>query len=588
MRRTSRRLKGIGASPGIAQGRVYIVQQEALAPPQFHLRAHDTEAEVRRFDEAVNNSAMQIRDIRDRMSGADGGEHQLILEAHLLMLSDPILLEGIKKLIRDERVNAEWALARTVERIRTMFDGLSHDYFRERGSDIDFVGERILKNLMGEKPGLSEDELPEDCIVVASDLSPADTVQLGHLKVRGLITEGGSRTSHVAIVARALDIPCVVGVAEIVRHVGTGDQIVVDGFTGEIILQPTRGQLTTAKDTESQKRSREKELIKEALVPARTRDGRLIRVMGNIELPSECEGVISHGGEGIGLYRTEFMYVGRDSAPLEDDHYEQYRQVIESIGYRPVTIRTLDMGGDKLFGSHHTAVERNPALGLRAIRLCLQQPELLRAQVRAILRVGRHAKVKLLIPLVTQVSEIRNVKEMVAEQQESLRKEGTPYAEDLPIGIMVETPATAVIADLLAREVEFFAIGTNDLIQYSLAIDRGNESVAYLYRPLHPAILRLMSTVMEAASQHGISVCLCGEMASEMLYTPVLLGLGLTELSMTSTAVPWIKKMIRDTRIEPCRTLVDQLLMTSSPLEIEEEVRSFIQRHYPDVVGDIY
>lgn len=588
MRRTSRRLKGIGASPGIAQGRVYIVQQEALAPPQFHIRAHDTEAEVRRFDEAVNDSAAQIRDIRDRMSGADGGEHQLILEAHLLMLSDPILLEGIKKLVRDERVNAEWALARTVERIRTMFDGLSHDYFRERGSDIDFVGERILKNLMGEKPGLSEDELPEDCIVVASDLSPADTVQLSHLKVRGLITEGGSRTSHVAIVARALDIPCVVGVAEIVRHVGTGDQIVVDGFTGEIILQPTRVQLSTAKDTESQKRTRERELIKEAIAPARTRDGRLIRVMGNIELPSECEGVISHGGEGIGLYRTEFMYVGRDSAPGEQDHYEQYSQVIESIGYRPVTIRTLDMGGDKLFGSHHTAIERNPALGLRAIRLCLQQPELLRHQVRAILRVGRHAKVKLLIPLVTQVSEIRSVKEMVAEQQEALRKEGTPYAEDLPIGIMVETPATAVIADLLAREVEFFAIGTNDLIQYSLAIDRGNESVAYLYRPLHPAILRLMSTVMEAASQHGISVCLCGEMASEMLYTPVLIGLGLTELSMTSTAVPWIKKMIRDTRIEPCRTLVDQLLMTSSPLEIEEEVRSFIQRHYPDVVGDIY
>lgn len=587
-RSAQKRLRGIGASPGIAQGRVFVLNREVEAPPQFHIKPGEVDQELKRFELAVQASAKQIRDIRDRVSGADGGEHLLILEAHLLMLSDALLLEGVKKLVREERLNAEWALRRTVERIRQMFEGLAQDYFRERGSDVDFVGERIMRNLMGQVQDLRDGDLPEDAVVVAHDLSPANTAQLSRFRVRAMVIEGGSRTSHAAIVARSLDIPAVVGVSQALLHMGTNDSVVVDGFTGEVILSPTKSQLSSAKEGETRQRQREREIMATALGEARTRDGRLIHVFGNIELPSEADSVWSHGGEGVGLYRTEFLFMNRSEAPSEEDHLHAYRELATRAAGRPLTIRTLDLGGDKLFSAAQAPHERNPALGLRAIRLCLQQPDLLRSQIRAVLQVAVSSPMRLLVPMVTQLSEIRSVKELIAEVQKAMQKEGVVHASKIPLGIMIETPATAMIADLLANEVDFFAIGTNDLIQYGLAIDRGNENVAYLYRPLHPGILRMIGMVMDAASRHGIRVSVCGEMAADLLHVPVLLGLGLTELSMNATSLPWVKLMIRESDTRKCVALVDSLLDRSSPQEIEEEVRAFVQREHPDLAGDLY
>jgi phosphotransferase system enzyme I (PtsI) len=584
-RATSRRLNGIGASPGIAQGTVYVVNDGLEAPPQFHLDPDQVPEELDRFEAAVALSTRQIREIRDRLSGADGGEHLLILEAHLLMLNDAVFVEGVKSLVREEQINAEWALRKTIERIRSMFEGLAHDYFRERGSDIDFVGERILRNLMGHAQVFAADDLPQDVVVVAHDLSPADTAQLTRFKVRGLITEAGSRTSHAAIVARSLDIPAVVGLPGILQLAGTGDRIVVDGYTGEIILSPTPKQISTAKDTEQRARTKEKDAIRAALTQAHTKDGYHIAVLGNVETPSEADAVLSHGGEGVGLYRTEFLFVGRSSTPTEEQHLENYRDLAKRLGGRPLTIRTLDLGGDKLFSTAHKVSERNPALGLRAIRLCLQQPELLRTQLRAILRVAAEHPVRLMLPMITDIGEIQSAKQLIRAEIQTLRAEGVAHAANVPIGIMVETPAAAATADLLAKEVDFFAIGTNDLIQYSLAIDRGNEHVAHMYRPLHPAILRLIAQTAEAASQAGISVCVCGEMAAETIHTPVLLGLGITEMSMNATAVPWVKKIVRESSLAECRRLVDDLLMTTSPLEIEDRVRAFVKLHHPDIDG---
>ncbi|MCC6806522.1 MAG: phosphoenolpyruvate--protein phosphotransferase [Deltaproteobacteria bacterium] len=584
-RATSRRLKGIGASPGIAQGTVYVVNAGLDAPPQFHLDQEAVPKELERFEAAVALSTRQIREIRDRLSGADGGEHLLILEAHLLMLNDAVFVEGVKSLVREETINAEWALRKTIERIRSMFEGLAHDYFRERGSDIDFVGERILRNLMGQAQVFAADDLPEDVVVVAHDLSPADTAQLTRFRVRGLITEAGSRTSHAAIVARSLDIPAVVGLPGMLQIAGTGDRIVIDGFTGEVILSPTAKQISTAKDSEQRARTKEKDAIRASLTPAHTKDGYKVSIFGNVELPLEADAVLSHGGEGVGLYRTEFLFVGRATTPTEEEHLQNYRDLARRLAGRPLTIRTLDLGGDKLFSTAHKVQERNPALGLRAIRLCLQQPELLRTQLRAILRVAAEFPVRLMLPMITDVSEIHSAKQLIRAEIQTLRAEGIEHSADVPVGIMVETPAAAIVSDLLAKEVDFFAIGTNDLIQYSLAIDRGNEHVAHMYRPLHPAILRLIAQTTEAASHAGISVCVCGEMAAEAIHTPVLLGLGITELSMNATAIPWVKKIVRDSSFTDCRRLVDELLMTCSPLEVEERLRAYLKVHHPELDG---
>jgi phosphotransferase system enzyme I (PtsI) len=346
--------------------------------------------------------------------------------------------------------------------------------------------------------------------------------------------------------------------------------------------------LSNAKEGETRQRQRERELIGTALADARTRDGRLVRVYGNIEQAGEADSVWSHGGEGVGLYRTEFLFMNRTEPPTEEDHLAAYRDLAQRAQGRTITIRSLDLGGDKLFAAAEAPHERNPALGLRAIRLCLQQPDLLRTQIRAVMQVAMHAKVRLLVPMVTQLSEIQSVKDLIAEVTKALQREGIPHASKVPLGIMIETPGTAIIADLLATEVDFFAIGTNDLIQYALAIDRGNENVAYLYRPLHPGILRLIAMVMDAASRHGVSVSLCGEMGADLLHIPVLLGLGLTELSMNATSIPWIKRMIRESDTRSCRALVDGLLDRKSPQEIEEEVRAFVLREYPDLAADMY
>lgn len=574
-----RYLKGFPASPGLTAGVAYVVRSDDRAAPQFHIPTHTVERELLRFDEAISLSCDQLRTIRDRLSDSDSSDHLLILEAHLMMLSDTMLVDGVKTLIIEEHINAEWALLQTREKLRQTFDSITDDYFRERGSDIQFVCERVMRNLMGMQASFQFDQLPDNTIIFADDLSPAHTTQLSHSHVRAFVLETGSRTSHAAIVARSLNIPAVVGLLGALTEVGTGDRVLVNGDTGEVVLSPTEEEWDQALSSEADKRSFEQALIVAAQSQAVTRDGELIHILGNIEVPVDAEQILLHGGEGIGLYRSEFLFMNQAAPPTEEIHFEHYQAIAEQMGHRTVTIRTLDLGGDKLFGdTHPLADERNPALGLRALRLCFREPELFGAQLRAILRIAQSAHVRLLLPMVNDVEDIRRVKALIAKEERALFKRHIQLIRRPPLGVMIETPSAALLADTLASEVDFFSIGTNDLIQYSLAIDRTNEHVAALYRPLHPAVLRLIHHSIQAANRAGIHVSLCGEMASEILCVPVLLGLGLRHLSMHAHAIPWVKRLVRELSIEACEALAKRLLTLPSASETEELAVQFLDR----------
>ncbi len=568
----ARRLLGIAASPGVAVGTAFVVDRRRMSVPRRHVEPEEIAGEVDRLRGAIGAARAQLEGIRAKLE-PDASEHSLILDAHLLMLDDTLLVDQAERAIREERMNAEWAFRRTVERVKELFDHADADYFRERRSDVDFVGERVLRQLMGAP---QEIQRPRDfdgpVVLVAHELSPADTAALARADVAAFVTDVGSSTSHTAIMARALSLPAVVGTADATKLIATGDRVVVDGLRGVVTLSPNSAEAGLAFDRGGRYLAYVHSLRSNRQTPAMTRCGTLIRLRANIELPSEAAVAIDHGADGIGLYRTEFLYIDRSEPPSEDEQYETFRRIVQTMAPRTVTLRTFDLGGDKFSTAFRIPREMNPALGLRAVRLALREREVFRAQLRAMLRAAVHGDVRIMIPMVSSVNELRASRAELELARSELAAAGVPSGNPL-LGIMIETPSAVMMSDRLGDEAAFFSLGTNDLIQYSLAIDRGNEHVAHLARSLDPAILRSIAMVVKVARERGLPCTLCGAMAGELLSLPVLMGLGVHELSVEPTAVPEVKAALSRIDLAAAREVAAEALMMCSAEEVEASVR---------------
>jgi phosphotransferase system enzyme I (PtsI) len=580
-------LVGLAASPGIAIGRCWTIDRRRVRTPKRKLGPEEVEPEVLRLKNALEVSDLQLADVRAKITKGEGGagaDHTAILDMHRMMLKDEMLVLEAQRLIREERLNAEWAVKRAVRKIKGAFHEQADEYFKERRADIDFVGERIIKNLVGQ-PVDVDDLPPEGAIIVAHDLSPADTALLLHeRKIGGFVTDVGTKTSHTAIVARALELPAVVGVGRISTLAERGDWVVVDGGRGTVVINPTPEERLGYEDARERYLAEERQLLADKDLPATTLDGTTIRLVGNIEFAEEVPSLIAHGGEAVGLYRTEFLYLQRDELPSEEEQFDTYVEILEELKPRPVTIRTFDLGGDKLPAGFRSHAE-NPALGLRAIRYCLRQPDMFRAQLRALLRAAPHGNLRIMFPMISGIVELRAAKRALYEARDELVKEGREV-DVPPIGIMIELPSAAMVADRLARECEFFSIGTNDLIQYTIGIDRQNKDVAYLYRPLHLSVLRMVKNVCDAGRSAGIPVSMCGEMAGDPVNALVLIGLGVTELSMNGPSIPFVKRVVRAARASDAQALVDRLLALTAADEIEREVKAEMARRFPWLVSE--
>jgi len=573
-------LKGIGVSSGIAIGRAHLIERGRVEVEERPIKKAQVEKEVNRFRRAVEQSKLQLQRIKEKLLKESAKEHVYIIDAHLLILEDKMLIDDTIKNISERLIGAEGALKRHMHNLSTIFDRIEDEYLRARKSDIEQIGERVLRNLVGKKhEGLSH--MKEKVIIVAHDLTPSDTAQMKKDKILGFVTDIGGRTSHTSIVARSLEIPAVVGLDNVTQQIMPGDIIVLDGMTGVVIINPPKSVFKAYLERSQNYQYFEEELLRFKSLPAVTKDGHSVRLAGNIELPEEIPSLREHGAEGIGLYRTEFLYMGK-KLPVEEDHFETYRKLAEGVAPYSATIRTLDMGGDKMVSHIEWAEEINPAMGLRAIRFSLKEVELFQTQLRGILRASAYGKLKIMFPMISGMQELRQAKGILDEIRKELDSKGIPYDREMEVGIMMEIPSAASIADILAREVDFFSIGTNDLIQYSLAIDRVNEHVAYLYEPLHPAIIRIIKGIVDSAHAAGIKVSMCGEMAGEPAYVPILLGLELDELSMNAPVIPWVKKIVRAMTASEAKKLLRDVMAFSTAAEIEGCVREHMAELFPD------
>ncbi len=589
------RFKGLGVCSGIAFGKVHLVDRRRVTAPHYHLASDRRDSEVDRFETAIGLSEVQLDDLRNRAQSAGLGQVHALLDAHAMILKDAALRDATLDRISKLGQNAEWALQDTIKELKQLFDRLDHDYFRERRGDVDIVGDRLMRNLVGAETELL-DNLSEDAIVIAYDLSPADTVALAKYSAKAFVTESGGPTSHTAILARALDVPCVLNVHGIMSVAGFGDEVIVDGLGGEVVLRPAKTQVTRYKNLERRRKRAQAALLADRDLPSETQDGVAITLLGNIEVTQEMDGVLAAGGEGIGLYRTEFLYVEQPDLCGADQHYEAYARVVQHMGGLDVTIRTVDAGGDKFLRHASDSDEdanieelvqydQNPALGLRAIRLSLRDEGPFKEQLEGILRAGAHGKVQVLLPLVTEIEELRRTRAIIADLERELDAAGRAHQKNIPVGVMIETPGSAVIADLLGQEADFLAIGTNDLVQYTLATDRANESVAYLYRSCHPGVLRLIEMVCKGAAANGIPARICGEMAADPFNTPLLIGLGLRSLSMTARSIPVVKRMIRRLNAKDCEVFAQKVMRMSSAQDVETALAEHLKAWAPELFG---
>ncbi len=575
-------VKGIGVSPGIVIGNSFLVDRWRLKVERRHISKRKIAAEIARFKQAVALCEQQLLGIRERIAQqAKDKTYTYIIDVHLLILEDKELMSNTINLIKKEQVNAEWALCRVLAKFTAIFDNIGDRYLRERKGDIQHVGERIIINLAGDKPTTLA-EIEGKAIVIAHDLTPADTAHMYKGKVTGFATDIGGKTSHTAIIARSLEIPAVVALENISSQIETGDPLILDGNEGIVIIKPSKEVFIEYNEKRQKYLYFERELHREKSLQAETIDGYRLEVAANIEFPQEITAVLDHGAEGIGLYRTEYLYLNRTSFPSEEEQFEAYKTLAMKISPYTAIIRTLDIGGDKINPSLGlTQREANPALGLRAIRLTLKQEQLLKGQLQAILRASAYGKLRILLPLVSGINELRVAKKILAEVKEQLQKENIPYDEEIELGVMIEVPSAAMTADQLAQECDFFSIGTNDLIQYLIAIDRGNEQVAYLYEPFHPAILRTVKSVIAAAHNEGIWVGMCGEMAGDPLCTPLLLGLEIDEISMNAVSIPLVKKIIRSITLEEAANITYKALTFATAEEVKGYVTQEMRYRFP-------
>ena len=576
----SRQLQGIGASAGVAIGQVRITERRRVTVTEVAVPVEEIPGELSRFAKAIERAKGELVCLKDQLAATHGPEHLCVIDAHLMLLDDTMLVGETTQYIERFGINAEGALKRTLLRFKSFFDGVDDEYLRERGSDVEIVIERVLRTMVGEKQEPIS-KIDGKVIVVAHDLSPADILQIDKSKVIGFITDLGGKTSHSAILARAFEIPAVVGLEQITSEVTSGETVIIDGATGVVIVNPGPEAFREYLQRKQRYEYQERELLKLKDLPALTLDGHRMRLKGNIEFRDEISSINRHGGEGIGLYRTEMLFLNRDTLPGEEEQFQAYAEIVREMAPHPVTIRTLDIGGDKCLSELCLSDEMNPALGVRAIRLSLRQPEAFKAQLRAILRASAFGPVRLFFPMVSGVGEVRAAKALFEEAKDELRGK-EPFDEKLAVGIMIEIPSAVMIADLLAAEVDFFSVGTNDLIQYSLAIDRTNEHLSSLYEPLHPAVLRSLKHVVDAAHAAGIEACICGEMAGEPEYLPVLLGLGFDELSMNAVSIPRVKKILRRCTMADAREVAGRILGYATAAEAEAYLKTEISARFSD------
>jgi len=577
----NRRLQGIAVSSGIIIGKARLVDRsKQKIVYQSLINEKDIAREVERFRNALLVTKQQITSVKNNMPDLLK-QHAFILDTHLMILDDSMVSEATTKTIVEEKINAEWALKKSVQKINKIFSEIEDEYLRDRSNDVENIAERILRNLAGKEPD-SLSVINERVIIVAHNLSPADTSELNTSKIMGFITDIGGRTSHTAIMAQALEIPAVVGLESATSTISDGCLLIVDGYKGEVIINPDEDTIIAFQEKQAYYERYKSSVLRLIYLPSETTDGHRIKLKANIEFAEEIAAAKEHGAEGIGLYRTEYLYLRNKEIPNEDELYNDYKQVAEIILPQTVTIRTLDLGGDKILTHYQMAKEMNPALGLRSIRFCLKEPFIFKSQLRAILRASAHGRVRLLFPMISGLQELLDAKKILSEVMNELEAGKVAFDHDIKLGIMIEIPSAVAVADILARHVDFFSIGTNDLIQYALAIDRVNEHVAFMYEPYHPAVIRMIAQTVKAARAADIGVSLCGEMAGDPLCASILLGLDIDELSMNSGSLPLIKKIIRSISRKEAMDDLNHIMELTTAREVKTFIEKNLERFIPE------
>ena len=573
---------GIPASPGIMIGEVYPLYDEEVSIPKKQVRGKFLEAEIARFKKALAKTRSEILAIHEKISKEMGIEKARIFGAHLMVLEDEVLIGEVIAKLKKDKLTVEYIFWQVLKRYLDVLSKSDDEYLRERVSDIKDVERRILKNLLGEEHH-SLGDLKRKAIVVAYDLSPSDTALMHRGNVTAFATDIGGRTSHTAIMAKSLEIPAVVGLEKVTTETRDGSIIIVDGNRGIAIINPSKETIKKYKNEKKRFETFEKHLVKLKNLPARTLDGKEIELAANIEMPSDVPSVLAHGAKGIGLYRTEYIYMNRSDLPTEDEQYQAYKEVVLKMAPDSVVVRTLDLGGDKFLSQFEVAREMNPFLGWRAIRFCLARPDIFKTQLRAILRASAHGKLKIMYPMISGLEELKAADAILEEVREELKKKSIPFDKDMEVGAMIEVPSAALITDVLAKEVDFFSIGTNDLIQYALAVDRVNEKIAYLYEPAHPAVLRLVKMIIDNGHKEKIWVGMCGEMAGDRALALILLGLGLDEFSTSPIIIPEVKRIIRAVNYSDAKRIAEKALSLSTGREVAELATAELKKLIPDI-----
>ncbi|WP_132995372.1 phosphoenolpyruvate--protein phosphotransferase [Sporanaerobacter acetigenes] len=562
-------MKGIGVSPGISIGKVFLKEEIEIKVEKKNIESSSDE--IAKLNDSIEKSLKEVKSIHEYALKNLGEKEAEIFSAHKLMLEDPEFIGLIKGKIEDENVNAEWGVQEASNNYISILENMDNEYLKERAADIKDISKRLINNLMGIE-NISLSTLEEECIIVSKDLAPSDTAQMRKDKVLGFVTEVGGRTSHTSIMARTLELPAVVGVKDITKAVKSNDIIIIDGDEGTIIINPTQDEINAYKEKRKafeEFKNKLKELKNSKSI---SKDGHKVEIAGNIGTPKDIDKVIENGGEGVGLYRTEFLYMDRDKLPTEEEQFKSYKIVAEKLEGRPLVIRTLDVGGDKELSYLEMPKEMNPFLGYRAIRLCLDRVDIFKVQLRAILRASAYGNVKIMFPMVSNLKEFRDAKQILEEMKSELRAENIPFNENIEVGIMVEIPSAAIQSDVFAKEVDFFSIGTNDLIQYTLAVDRGNENISYLYSQYHPAVLRLIKMTIENGHKEGIWVGMCGEAAGDERLIPILLGMGLDEFSMSASSILKARYTIKNISKVEMENMIEEVLNLETPLQVKQYI----------------
>ncbi len=580
---SERRFQGVGVSPGIARGAVFVYRTDEEQPVVRKVEEREIPSEIARFEAALIATRGQILEMQERIAQSIGAKDASIFDAHLLVVEDRTLIDEVLRTLQRDRLNVESVFSQVAGRYAKTLSEIDDPYLRERALDIHDVTRRVVHNLMG-KRGRDLASMTTPHILIAHNLTPSDTAQLNRSLVLGFATDAGSKTSHTAIMARSLNIPALVGLHDASEQLNTGDHVLLDGYNGLVIVNPTDQTLWEYGELEIKKTEVEEQLNKLRETQSTTVDGRHVILSANIEMPEDIEQVKLSGAEGVGLYRTEFFYLNRAELPTEEDQFEAYRKVAQEVQPHSVIIRTLDLGGDKFMSALNLPEELNPFLGWRAIRFCLEREDIFKTQLRAILRASAVGNVRMMYPMISGLEELRRANRLLEECRNELRAEGLPFNPDMEVGAMIEIPSAAIIADVLAKEVDFFSIGTNDLIQYSIAVDRLNERISHLYEPTHPAIIRLIRMIVDAGHAHSLWVGVCGEMAGDILLAPLLLGLGVDELSTGAALVPRVKRAVQSLDIAACLKLIEDVKHDDNAASILAKCEAVARSHYGDLL----